>query len=85
MGHASVLSVSGDNAYLKLADNTIDGAGMIEYACSIGGVSELDLLRNTVKNCSGQAFSISKSVQKFNIISNLFHSNITGGQYAYIL
>lgn len=83
VGHANVLSISGDNAYLKLADNTIDGAGMIEYVCSIGGVSELDLLRNTVKNCSGQAFSISKSVQKFNIISNLFHSNITNGQYAY--
>lgn len=84
VGHANVLSISGNNAYLKLADNVIDGAGMIEYACSIGGVSELDLLRNTVKNCSGQAFSISKTVQKFNIVSNLFHSNITNGQYAYI-
>lgn len=84
VGHASVLSISGDNAYLKLDDNIIDGTGMIEYVCSIGGVNELDLLRNTVKNCSGQAFSISKSVQKFNIKSNLFHFNITNGQYAYI-
>lgn len=84
VGHASVLSISGDNAYLKLADNTIDGTDMIEYVCSINGVSELDLSRNIIKNCSGQAFSISKKVQKFNIKSNLFHSNILKGQYVYI-
>ena len=83
VGHSNILSISGDNAHLKLADNIIDGVGMIEYACSISGVSEFDFLRNTIKNCSGQAFSISKTVQKFNITSNLFHSNITNGQYAY--
>ena len=83
IGHANVLAISGDNATLKLADNTIDGAGMIEYACSIGGVSEFNLSRNTVKNCSGQAFSISSKLQKFTIDNNLFHSNITGGQYVY--
>ena len=84
LGHANVLSISGNNAYLKLADNTIDGTGMIEYACSIGGVSEFDLVRNTIKNCAGQPFSISGDMQRFNIKSNLFHSNITGGLYAYV-
>lgn len=84
LGHANVLSISGNNAYLKLADNTIDGTGMIEYACSIGGVSEFDLVRNTIKNCAGQPFNISGDMQRFNIKSNLFHSNITGGQYLYV-
>lgn len=84
LGHANVLSITGNNAYLKLADNTIDGTGMIEYACSIGGVSELDLLRNTVKNCSGQAFNISGDMQHVNIKSSLFHDNITNGQYMYV-
>lgn len=83
VGHSTVLSIAGNNAYLKLADNTIDGTGMIEYTCSIGGVSEFDLVRNTIKNCAGQPFSISGDMQRFNIKSNLFHSNITGGQYAY--
>lgn len=84
LGHANVLSISGNNAYLKLTDNVIDGAGMIEYACSISGISEFDLVRNTIKNCAGQPFSISGDMQRFNIKSNLFHSNITGGQYAYV-
>lgn len=84
IGHSSVLAFTGNNAYLKLADNTIDGTGMIEYTCSIGGVSEFDLVRNTIKNCAGQPFSISGDMRRFNIKSNLFHSNITGGQYAYV-
>ncbi len=83
LGHANVLSISGDNGFLKIADSVIDGIGMIEYACTISGINEFDLLRNTVKNCSGQAFSISKRVNKFNVISNLFYSNITNGQFAY--
>lgn len=84
IGHSSVLAFTGNNAYLKLADNTIDGTGMIEYTCSIGDVSEFDLVRNTIKNCAGQPFSISGDMRRFNIKSNLFHSNITGGQYAYV-
>lgn len=84
IGHSSILAITGNNAYLKLVDNIIDGTGLIEYACSIGGVNEFDLTRNTVKNCPGQPFSISGDIQRFNIKSNLFHSNITGGQYAYV-
>lgn len=84
LGHANLLSISGNNAYLKLEDNTLDGTGMIEYACTINGVSEFDLNRNIVRNCSGQPFNISGTISHFNIKSNLFHSNITNGQYLYV-
>lgn len=84
VGHSSVLTVKGSNAFLNLSDNVIDGEGMIEYACSIDGVAEMEMSRNTVRNCPGQPFSINSTLLKLTVGSNLFYNNITGGQYAYI-
>nr|DAE63440.1 MAG TPA: hypothetical protein [Caudoviricetes sp.] len=84
LGHANVLSITGSNGYLKIADTVLDAVGMIEYGCSINGISEVDLVRTMVKNCSGQPFAFSGDIQRMNIDSSLFYNNITNGQYMYV-
>jgi len=84
LGHANVLSITSSNGYLKIADTVLDAVGMIEYGCSINGISEVDLVRTTMKNCSGQPFAFSGDIQRMNIDSSLFYNNITNGQYMYV-
>ena len=83
VSHAYVLQLDSYNGVLKLHDNIIDGATMIEYACSFSGFDTIDMCRNTIKNTAGQVFTLPKPVTNFVIESNVFYNNITKGQYVY--
>lgn len=82
ISHPVIISASGENGILKMADNDLNGDSMREYSVSLSGFKQIDIHRNTIRNGAGQFFSISK-VDKMSIVDNVIHDNITNGLYSY--
>lgn len=82
ISHPVIISATGNNGVIKMADNDLNGVSMREYAVSLSGFKQVEIARNTIRNGSGQFFSISSS-EKLSIIDNVIHDNITNGLYSY--
>ena len=82
ISHPVIVSASGNNGIIRLADNDLNGASMKEYAVSLSGFNRIEIARNTIRNGSGQFFTIG-SADMISIEDNVMHGNITDGLYSY--
>lgn len=82
ISHPVIISATGNNGIIKIADNDLNGASMREYSVSLSGFNQIEIDRNTIKNGAGQFFNIG-TADTISIDDNVIHDNITNGLYSY--